>query len=90
MIINGKPQDHSGQGRFWGNLLMTAVCFVIFCACLYAMSWWELSVAWTPGLIAMALAVLAFIIPKELLGRSDSVDQEAIHAEVPAAREARH
>lgn len=90
MIINGKPSDHSGQGRFWGNLLMTAVCMVLFCACLYAMSWWELSAAWVPGLIAMGLAVLTFIIPKELLGRSDSVDQEAIHTQAVETRAARH
>lgn len=90
MIVNGKPTNHSGQGRFWGNLLMTAVCFVLFCGCLYAMSWWELSAAWVPGLIAMGLAVLTFIIPKELLGRSDSVDHEAIHVEDPHAHHAGH
>ncbi|MGO1885106.1 MAG: hypothetical protein ACTH3G_07060 [Citricoccus sp.] len=90
MIVNGKPTNHSGQGRFWGNLIMTAVCFVLFCGCLYAMGWWDLETVWIPGGIAMVLAVLTYLIPQQLLGRSDSVDHEAIHVEATPARRAGH
>ncbi|MEV4900690.1 hypothetical protein AB0K08_05035 [Citricoccus sp. NPDC055426] len=90
MIVNGKPTNHSGQGRFWGNLLMTAVCFALFVGCLYAMGWWDLDAVWIPGGIAMVLAVLTYLIPQELLGRSDSVDHEVIHAEATDVRRAGH
>ncbi|REE02435.1 hypothetical protein LG293_10575 [Citricoccus nitrophenolicus] len=90
MIVNGKPKNHSGQGHFWGNLLMTVVCFLIFAGCVYAMGWWSLEDVWIPGGIAMVLAVLAYLIPQQLLGRSDSVDHEAIHVEDPNAHHASH
>ena len=86
MIVNGKPKSYSGQGNFWGNILVTAVCFVLFLGCLYAMGWWEFENVWIPGLAAMALAVLTFIIPQGILGRGDTVDHEAIHAETTVAR----
>ncbi|MEO9248358.1 hypothetical protein ABDK96_11755 [Citricoccus nitrophenolicus] len=90
MIVNGKPTNHSGQGRFWGNLLMTAVCFLLFLGCLYAMGWWSLESVWIPGGIAMVLAVLTYLIPQQLLGRSDSVDHEAIHVEATGSHRAGH
>ncbi|MDI3329121.1 MAG: hypothetical protein QJR09_00095 [Micrococcus sp.] len=86
MIVNGKPKSYSGQGNFWGNILVWAVCFVLFLGCLYAMGWWEFETVWVPGVIAMVLAVLTFIIPQGILGRGDTVDHEAIHAENPVAR----
>jgi len=86
VIVNGKPRNHSGEGSFWGNLLVTAVCFVLFVGCIYAMGWWSLEVAWIPGIIALALAVLAFIIPQQVLGRGDSVDHEAIHVQDATVR----
>lgn len=90
MIVNGKPTNHSGQGRFWGNLLMTAVCFLLFLGCLYAMGWWSLESVWIPGGIALVLAVLTYLIPQQLLGRSDSVDHEAIHVEAAGSHRAGH
>jgi hypothetical protein len=90
VIVNGKPKTHSGEGHFWGNLLMTLVCLVIFLGCLYAMSFWGFETVWVPGIIAMALAVLTFMIPQQLIGRSDTLDHEAIHAEDPNARHAGH
>ena len=29
VIVNGKPKNYSGQGSFWGNVLVWAVCFVM-------------------------------------------------------------
>ena len=86
MIVNGKPKSYSGQGSFWGNLLVTAVCFALFLGCLYAMGWWDFETVWVPGVAAMVLAVLTYIIPQGILGRGDTVDHEAIHAENPVAR----
>lgn len=86
MIVNGKPKSHSGQGNFWGNVLVWAVCFILFLGCIYAMSWWDFGTVWVPGLISLVLAVLTFIIPQQLLGRGDTVDHEAIHAEHPQLR----
>ena len=57
MIVNGKPKSYSGQGSFWGNLLVTAVCFALFLGCLYAMGWWDFETVWVPGIAAMVLAV---------------------------------
>lgn len=86
MIVNGKPKSYSGQGSFWGNLLVTAVCFALFLGCLYAMGWWDFETVWVPGIAAMVLAVLTYIIPQGILGRGDTVDHEAIHVENPNAR----
>jgi hypothetical protein len=38
----------------------------------------------------MFLTVLAYLVPQQLLGRSDSVDHEAIHVEDPHAHHAGH
>lgn len=86
MIVNGKPKSYSGQGNFWGNILVTAVCFVLFLGCLYAMGLWDFENVWVPGIAAMVLAVLTFIIPQGILGRGDTVDHEAIHAETTVVR----
>ena len=43
------------------------------------MGFWSLESVWIPGLIALALATVAFMIPKAFLGRSDTVDTAAIH-----------
>ena len=90
MIENGRVKNHSGEGAFWGNLIAWAVCFIVFVACLYAMSFWSLESVWIPGVIAMVLAVVALIIPKQILGRGDSVDEERIHARHTAVQHHSH
>lgn len=84
MIENGRIKSHSGEGTFWGNLIATALCVVIFLGCLYAMSFWDFENVWIPGGLALALAVLAFIIPKNLLGRGDSVNEDVIYDDTHA------
>ncbi len=79
MIRNGKPISHSNAGGVFGSLIAFAVAFVCFLGSLYAMSFWSLDSAWVPGLIALALSVVAFMIPKQILGGSDSVDPVVVH-----------
>ena len=74
MIRNGKAIDHSNVGGVWGSLIAFIVAFGAFLGCLYAMGFWSLESVWIPGLIALALATVAFMIPKAFLGRSDTVD----------------
>jgi hypothetical protein len=90
VIVNGQPKSHSGEGHFWGNLLVTLVCVVLFVACIYAMGFWSFENVWIPGLIALALAVLTFIIPQQFIGRSDTLDHEAIYVEDSSTRHAGH
>lgn len=83
MIRDGKAINHSGNGGFWGNLIVTLVLFVAFCGSLFAMGYWALgpawSNAWAPGLIALGLAVITFIVPKNVLGRGDTLEKNDIH-----------
>lgn len=79
MIRNGRAIDHSNVGGVWGSLIAFIVAFGAFLGCLYAMGFWTLETAWVPGLIALALATVAFMIPEAFLGRSDTVDATAIH-----------
>ena len=88
MIRNGKAIDHSNVGGVWGSLIAFLVAYVAFLGCLYAMGFWTLENAWVPGLIALALAMVTFMIPQVFLGRSDTVDTAAIHARPVAAQHA--
>ena len=85
MIRNGKAIDHSNVGGVWGSLVATIVCFAIFLGSLYAMSLWTLDNVWVPGLIALALATVAFLIPKAVLGSGNTLHTNAIHGAQPVA-----
>ncbi|MEW1964848.1 hypothetical protein AB0302_05555 [Micrococcus sp. NPDC078436] len=85
MIRNGKAIDHSNAGGVGGSLIFFVICFAAFLGSLYAMSFWSLDNAWIPGLIALALAVLTFIIPQGILGRGDTLHTNAIHGAQPLA-----
>lgn len=83
MIRNGKPIDHSNVGGLWGSLVAFIVSFGLLLAVCYATGFWSLDVVWAPGIAALVLATLSFVIPKQILGRGDSVDEVAVHT--PAA-----
>jgi len=85
VIRNGKAIDHSNAGGVGGSLIFFVICFAAFLGSLYAMSFWSLDNAWIPGLIALALAVLTFIIPQGILGRGDTLHTNAIHGAQPLA-----
>ena len=88
MIRNGKAIDHSNVGGVWGSLIAFLVAFVLFLGSLYAMGLWTLENVCVPGLVALALALLTFMIPKVFLGRSDTVDTAAIHTRPVAVEHA--
>lgn len=81
MIRDGKVINHSGEGAFWGNAIAWTPLFIAFLGCLFAMGQWSLEAVFIPGLIAMGLATLTFLVPKQVLGRSDSVDITQVHRE---------
>lgn len=85
MIRNGKAIDHSNAGGVGGSLIFFLICFAAFLGCLYAMNFWTLDSVWIPGLIALALAVVTFIIPQGILGRGDTLHTNAIHGAQPLA-----
>lgn len=88
MIRNGKTIDHSNVGGVWGSLIAFLVSYAALLGALYAMGFWTLESAWVPGLVALALALVAFMIPQVFLGRSDTVDTAAIHARPQALQPA--
>ena len=90
MIRNGKAIDHSNVGGVWGSLIAFLVAYVAFLGSLYAMGFWTLENVWVPGIAVLVCAVLAFLIPKQILGRGDSVDEVAIHTPASHAVERGH
>lgn len=90
MIRDGKAINHSGHGGFWGNILVTLVLFLVFCGSLFAMGYWELETAWIPGLIALGLAVVTYIVPQNVLGRGDTLEHNDIHRAQTAPVSTRH
>ncbi|MBG6083937.1 hypothetical protein [Zhihengliuella flava] len=68
---DGKNRAYSGQGQFASNIAAFAVMFVLFIASLYVLSFWTLENAWWPGITCLVLATAAFLIPQQIMGRSD-------------------
>lgn len=81
MISNGKVAAYSGQGRFLQNFIAFLVVFGMLLGSIAALMFWDLDNVWVPGLIFMGLYVGAFLVAKELIGRSDSLDQQDLHGE---------
>ncbi|MDX2341057.1 hypothetical protein NJC10_05160 [Micrococcus sp. M4NT] len=79
MIRNGKAIDHSNAGGVGSSVLLFLLSFGLFLGSLYAMGFWSLDNAWLAGLIALALATIAFLIPQGILGRGDTLHTQAIH-----------
>ena len=70
-----EPQAQNRQGEA-GKALGTGVVFSFFGTIL--------------GIAVLVCAVLAFLIPKQILGRGDSVDEVAIHTPASHAVERGH
>ncbi|MFD1212033.1 hypothetical protein ACFQ36_08270 [Arthrobacter sp. GCM10027362] len=65
-------RSHAGEGRLAGNLITFLVVLVIFFASLVSFSL-EPQIGAIPAFaLGLILFALAFFIPKQLLGRSDS------------------
>lgn len=81
MISNGKVKAYSGQGNFLGNIIAFLVVFGALIASMFVLAFWTLETAWWPGLAFLALFGLSFFVAKEVMGRSDTLDQQDLHRE---------
>ncbi len=62
---------HSGEGHLGSNLAIFAVCLVILLAGFYVLNFVTFQTPW-PFIACILLVGLAYFIPKQILGRSDS------------------
>lgn len=78
MIRDGKPVDYSGQGSTAGNLIATAITSVLFIGGLYMFNLLDFGNVWIPMMGVLILCSLAYFIPKQLIGKSNTVDHEFV------------
>jgi len=78
LIRDGKPADYSGQGNTAGNLIAVAIPVVLFIVGLYMFNGLAFENVWIPMLGVIVLCSLAFFIPKELIGKSNTVDHDFV------------
>ncbi|NKX51075.1 hypothetical protein HER39_10985 [Arthrobacter deserti] len=65
-------RQHAGEGRLAGNLITFAIVMAIFLASIVAFAL-EPEIGAIPAFaLGLILFTLAFFIPKQLIGRSDS------------------
>ena len=76
MIRDGKPVDYSGQGNTAGNLIAASITAVLFVVGLYMFNTLYFESVWVPMLGVFGLCSLAFFIPKQLTGQSNTVDSD--------------
>jgi hypothetical protein len=81
MISNGKVKAYSGQGNFVGNFVAFLLVFVMLLGAIVALNFWDLDQVWIPGLLFIGLYAGAFFVAKEVVGRSDSLEQQDLHGE---------
>lgn len=81
MISNGKVKAYSGQGNFVGNFAAFSVVFLMLVGSIVALNFWDLDQVWLPGLIFIVLYTGSFLVAKEVIGRSDSLEQQDLHGE---------
>ena len=78
MIRDGKPVDYSGQGSTAGNLIAAAIVSVLFIGGLYMFNTLDFYNVWIPMSGVIILGSLAYFIPKQLMGHSNTVDHEFV------------
>jgi uncharacterized membrane-anchored protein len=67
-----KQRTHSGEGHLAGNIVTFVLMMVLFLGALFAFGL-EPQIGAIPAFaIGLALFALAFFIPKQIIGRSDS------------------
>lgn len=81
MISNGKVKAYSGQGNFLGNFVAFLFVFGLLVGSVVALNFWDLDQVWIPGLLFIGLYTAAFLVAKELIGRSDTLEQQDLHGE---------
>ncbi len=75
MIRDGKPANFSGEGNTAGNWIMYGVVLLLFIVGLYMLNFLSFGTVWIPMGGLILLGSLAFAIPKEVIGRSNTVDE---------------
>jgi hypothetical protein len=65
-------RQHAGEGRLAGNVITFIIVMAIFLAAIVTFSL-EPQIGWVPAFaLGLILFGLAFFIPQQILGRSDS------------------
>lgn len=77
----GQVRAYSGQGHFLGNLVAFLFVFGLLLGSMVALVSWDLDAVWLPGLIFIVLYTAAFLVAKEVIGYSNSMDQQDLHGE---------
>ena len=77
----GQVKAFSGQGHLLGNLVAFLFVFGLLMGSIAILGLWELDNAWMPGLIFLVLYTAAFLVAKEVIGRSDTLEQQDLHGE---------
>ncbi|TLP76811.1 hypothetical protein [Nesterenkonia sphaerica] len=75
----GQVKAFSGQGHFLGNIVAFLFVFGLLLGSIVALNFWDLDAAWGPGLAFLALYTGAFLVAKEVIGRSDTLDHQDLH-----------
>lgn len=77
----GQVKAYSGQGLVLGNTVAFIFVFGLFIGSIVAIGFWDLNDVWIPGLIFMGLWTASFLIAKEVIGRSDTLDEQDLHTD---------
>lgn len=78
LIRDGKPANYSGEGNTAGNWIIFAIVLILFLGGLYMMNTLSFESVWVPMLGVIILGTLAFLIPKQIIGRSNTVDVDFV------------
>lgn len=77
----GQVKAYSGQDHLLGNLVAFLFVFGLLVGSMVVLAFWDLDQAWLPGLAFLGLYAGAFFVAKEIIGRSDSLEQLQLHGE---------
>lgn len=75
LIRDGKPANFSGEGNAAGNWITFGIVVILFVVGLYMFNTLAFENVWVPMLGVIILSSLAFFIPKQIIGRSNTVDE---------------
>ena len=77
----GQVKAYSGQGHFLGNMVAFLFVFGMLLGSMVILNFWDLDDAWWPGLTFLALYTGSFLVAKEVIGLSDTLEQQDLHGE---------
>jgi len=78
LIRDGKPANYSGEGNTAGNWIMYAIVLALFLVGLYMLNFASFENVWLSFGGLIILGSLAFFIPKQIIGRSNTVDEDFV------------